>query len=85
MGVNAAFVAIMVFMLYFNSDNVLILYRRPQWLYGILPLLVFWLGRLWLLSFHGKVNEDPVLYVSKDKTSLLVMALCAALAIGAAY
>jgi 4-hydroxybenzoate polyprenyltransferase len=85
MGVNAAFVAIMVFMLYFNSDNVLILYSRPQWLYGILPLLVFWLGRLWLLSFHGEVNEDPVLYVSKDKTSLLVMALCAALAFAAAY
>jgi 4-hydroxybenzoate polyprenyltransferase len=85
MGVNAAFVAVMVFMLYFNSDNVLILYSRPQWLYGTLPLLVFWLGRLWLLSFHGKVNEDPVLYVSKDKTSLLVMALCAALAIAATY
>jgi 4-hydroxybenzoate polyprenyltransferase len=83
MGVNAAFVAIMVFMLYFNSDNVLVLYRRPHWLFGTIPLLAFWLGRLWILSFRGEVNEDPVLYVSKDRTSLLVLALCAALAIAA--
>ena len=85
MGVNAAFVAVMVFMLYFNSDNVLMLYSRPHWLFGTLPLLVFWLGRLWVLSFRGEVNEDPVLYVSKDRTSLLVMALCAVLAVMAAY
>jgi 4-hydroxybenzoate polyprenyltransferase len=85
MGVNAAFVAIMVFMLYFNSDNVLMLYARPHWLFGTLPLLVFWLGRLWVLSFRGEVNEDPVLYVSKDKTSILVLALCAVLAAIATY
>ena len=85
MGVNAAFVAVMVFMLYFNSENVLMLYSRPHWLFGTLPLLVFWLGRLWVLSFRGEVNEDPVLYVSKDRTSLLVMALCAVLAVIAAY
>jgi 4-hydroxybenzoate polyprenyltransferase len=85
MGVNAAFIAVMVVMLYFNSDNVLMLYRQPNWLLGILPLLVFWLGRLWILSFRGQVNEDPVLYVSKDKTSLAVLALCAALVVAAAW
>jgi 4-hydroxybenzoate polyprenyltransferase len=85
MGVNAAFIAVMVVMLYFNSDNVLVLYNQPNWLLGILPLLVFWLGRLWILSFRGQVNEDPVLYVSKDKTSLAVLALCAALVVAAAW
>jgi 4-hydroxybenzoate polyprenyltransferase/phosphoserine phosphatase len=84
MGINAAFVSVLVFMLYFNSQNVLQLYRHPAWLLGILPLLVFWLGRLWALSFRGLVNEDPVLYVSRDKVSLVVMALCVALAVLAA-
>lgn len=83
MGINAAFVSVLVFMLYFNSHNVLALYRSPEWLLGILPLLVFWLGRLWTLSFRGQVNEDPVLYVSKDKVSLVVLALCLALTVAA--
>jgi 4-hydroxybenzoate polyprenyltransferase/phosphoserine phosphatase len=83
MGINSAFVSVLVFMLYFNSENVLELYHHPAWLFGIVPLLVFWLGRLWTLSFRGQVNEDPVLYVSKDKVSLVVLALCAALATAA--
>jgi hypothetical protein len=72
-------------MLYFNSDNVLDLYRTPAWLAGILPLLVFWIGRLWVQSFRGQVNEDPVLYVCKDKTSLVVVACCIGLATLASY
>lgn len=76
MGINAAFVSVLIFMLYFNSDNVLELYASPAWLFGILPLLVFWLGRLWVLAFRGEVNEDPVLYVSRDRVSLVVVALC---------
>ncbi|GAB3446039.1 UbiA family prenyltransferase [Massilia solisilvae] len=84
MGINAAFVSVLVFMLYFNSQNVVQMYRHPDWLFGIVPLLVFWLGRLWALSFRGQVNEDPVLYVSRDKVSLAVLALCAALVVAAA-
>jgi 4-hydroxybenzoate polyprenyltransferase/phosphoserine phosphatase len=85
MGVNAAFVSLLIFILYFNSENVLMLYAHPVWLLGIIPLLVFWLGRLWTLSFRGEVNEDPVLYVSRDKVSLAVLAMCAALAVAASY
>lgn len=85
MGINSAFVSVLIFMLYFNSNNVLDLYRTPEWLTGIVPLLVFWLGRLWVLSFRGEVNEDPVLYVSKDKVSLVVIACCVALATLAAF
>ena len=85
MGINAAFVSVLIFMLYFNSGNVLDLYASPAWLGGILPLLVFWLGRLWVLAFRGEVNEDPVLYVSKDKVSLVVVALCLGLAVLASH
>lgn len=83
MGINSGFIALLVFMLYFNSQNILVLYARPYLLLGIVPLLVFWLGRLWTLSFRGEVNEDPVLYVSKDRTSLAIIAACLALAVGA--
>jgi len=75
MGINSAFISVLIFVLYFNSDNVLRLYPHPAFLLGIVPLLVFWLGRLWALSFRGEVNEDPLLYVSKDRVSLCVIAL----------
>jgi len=76
MGVNAAFMSVLIFVLYFNSDNVARLYRTPALLFAVVPLLVFWLGRLWTLSFRGEINEDPLLYVSRDPVSLLVIAAC---------
>jgi 4-hydroxybenzoate polyprenyltransferase len=79
MGINSAFVSVIIFMLYFNSENVLKLYKHPAWLFGVVPLAMFWLGRLWVLSFRGEVNEDPLLYVSKDPLSLAIIAACAAL------
>ena len=85
MGITAGQLSVLIFMLYFNSANVLELYSQPYFLLGVVPLMTFWLGRLWLLSFHGKVNEDPVLYVSKDPVSLVTIALCAALAVAATF
>lgn len=85
MGINSGFLSVLTFMLYFNSERVLTLYRHPALLMGVVPLLVFWLGRLWTLSFRGEVNEDPLLYVSRDGVSLAIIAACAALVAAAAY
>lgn len=85
MGVNSGFMSVLIVILYFNSPNVLILYRHPMFLIGIVPLLVFWLGRLWTLSFRGQVNEDPLLYVSKDPVSIVIIVCCLALGGAAAF
>ncbi len=83
LGINSAVVSVVVFMLYFNSENVLRLYHHPAWLFGIVPLAMLWLGRLWVLSFRGEVNEDPLLYVSTDLVSLVLIAACAGLGVAA--
>lgn len=85
MGINCSFVAVVILMLYFNSENVLQLYRHPEYLLGIVPLIVFWLGRLWVLSFRGEVNEDPIIYVSKDRIGLAVIFCAAILAVAGTY
>lgn len=84
MGINSAFLSVLIVLLYFNSSNVIALYPHRTRLLAILPLLVLWLGRLWILAYRGKVNEDPVLYVSTDRASLVVFALCLACAVAAA-
>ncbi|SFU39232.1 UbiA family prenyltransferase [Pseudoduganella namucuonensis] len=83
MGINSAFMSVLIFMLYFNSTDVLARYHTPPLLLGIVPLLVLWLGRLWTLAFRGQVNEDPVLYVSKDPISLALIFFCCLLALAA--
>lgn len=81
LGMNSAFLSVLIFALYFNSANVIRLYQHHAYLFAVLPLLIFWLGRMWLLSFRGEVNEDPLLYVSRDVVSLTVIAASAGLCI----
>jgi hypothetical protein len=84
MGLSTAMMSVLVLMMYMNSAAILSHYRHPALLVLCVPLLVFWLGRLWMLAYRGKVNEDPVLYVSTDRASLAIFALCGVLAGAAA-
>jgi 4-hydroxybenzoate polyprenyltransferase len=85
MGLICAFLSVLIVALYLNSPNVLASYRHPLFLVGILPLLVFWLGRLWMLSYRGQVDDDLLLYLSQDRASLAVFVLCAVLAGAASF
>jgi len=38
----------------------------------IVPLLILWLSRVWLLASRGEMNEDPVVFALTDRTSLLI-------------
>ena len=71
-GTASAFAAVVVFANYIGSHDVTILYRHTQWLWLILPLMVLWLCRVWLLASRGELNEDPVVFALTDKMSLLI-------------
>jgi 4-hydroxybenzoate polyprenyltransferase/phosphoserine phosphatase len=54
-------------------------YRHPEFLSGIPAMLSIWLGRIWLLSHRGLMNDDPVNFAVRDRTSLVLGALVAIL------
>jgi 4-hydroxybenzoate polyprenyltransferase len=75
-GVTTGIIASLVMALYLNSPTVLKLYSRPEILWAICPFLLFWIGRLWLLANRGQVHDDPVVYIIKDKVSLIIGLSC---------
>lgn len=78
-GTSSAFAAIVVFAIYISSSEVMILYRHPERLWLILPLMVLWLCRVWLLASRGNLNEDPLVFALTDRMSLLIGAGVAAI------
>lgn len=74
-GVCSAFLAAVIFILYLQSDRVRELYRQPQLLWLLSPLFLYWISRIWMLSYRGEIDEDPVLFVVKDRTTYLVGAV----------
>ena len=83
-GTASAYAAIVVFMLYIGRPDVIELYRHAARLWLIVPLLIFWLNRVWLLASRGEMDDDPVVFAMSDPISLAVGAAVAAIAVSAA-
>jgi hypothetical protein len=39
-------------------------------LWLIVPLLIYWLFRIWLLASRGELDQDPVVFALRDRVSL---------------
>jgi 4-hydroxybenzoate polyprenyltransferase len=74
-GSASGYLAVLVLALYLNSDEVVVLYRKPAVLFLVCPLLLFWTGRMWLLAHRGQIHEDPIVASARDPASYIVGAL----------
>ncbi len=78
LGTSAAIASLVVFFIFIIMEmlpgNT---YRHPEFLSGIPAMLSIWLGRIWLLSHRGQMNDDPVSYAVRDRTSLILGGLVA--------
>lgn len=80
-GTASAYAAVVVFSFYIGeARKVGSLYRHPTRLWLIVPLMIYWLSRVWLLASRGELNEDPVIFALTDRISLLTGAAVAAIA-----
>ncbi|MEB2848299.1 UbiA family prenyltransferase [Endobacterium cereale] len=71
LGVGAAIASLVVFMIFVLQELTPgFAYARPELLTGISILLSIWLGRIWLLSHRGQMNDDPVSFAIRDRVSL---------------
>lgn len=68
---SSGLVAVLVFALYINSPDVIVLYRHPELLWGICVILAYWLGRFCILAGRGEMNQDPIIFAATDRASLL--------------
>ncbi len=71
-GISLGYMSVFIMGLYINSPVITEYYSNPKVIWLLFPLLTYWLGRLWILANRGEVNEDPLIFAIKDRTSLLV-------------
>jgi 4-hydroxybenzoate polyprenyltransferase/phosphoserine phosphatase len=80
-GTSSATAAVLVFMMYIARPDVTVLYKHAERLWLIVPLMLFWLYRVWLLGSRGEMDEDPVIFALRDRVSLALGACVLAVAI----
>jgi 4-hydroxybenzoate polyprenyltransferase/phosphoserine phosphatase len=79
LGAVCGFIAVLVFALYITSREVTVLYRLPAMLWIAVPMLLYWMSRVWLLAFRGKLDEDPLIFALRDAPSWAIA--CAVLVV----
>ena len=72
MCVASGFTAALILNLYFNDADIKIHFKNIYLAYTCLPILVYWLCRIYIKSSRGAISDDPVSYALKDKISLFV-------------
>jgi len=79
-GTASGYASVVVFALYIgNLDAAAALYPHYGRLWLLVPVLLLWLSRLWLLASRGELHEDPVVYAITDKRSLALGAIVVAI------
>jgi 4-hydroxybenzoate polyprenyltransferase len=71
-GSASAYMSVLVLALYINSSDVRTLYAHPEVIWLLCPLLLYLVMRMWLLARRNQLNEDPVVWVIRDRRSQLL-------------
>ena len=71
-GSASGYASVVVLTLYISNISAIQLYAHPNRLWLLVPVLLLWISRLWLLASRGQLDEDPVVYAITDRRSLLM-------------
>ncbi len=75
LGIAASYLAVLVLALYIQSPDVTSHYAQPRMLWWVLPCLLYWTSRLWLLAGRGELSEDAISFAVRDAASYATAAV----------
>jgi 4-hydroxybenzoate polyprenyltransferase/phosphoserine phosphatase len=79
LGPTSGYIAVLVLILYIDSDAMKHGYQRDWPLWLISPVLVYWICRLWVHAKRRLLSEDPIIFAFRDWVSVLIGMIIAAL------
>lgn len=75
---SSGYLAVLVFALYINEPIVQEKFGAPMLLWGVCPLILFWVSRMTLVANRGEMQDDPLVFTLQNRTSRKVVVLIAA-------
>lgn len=84
LGVASAWLSGLVLAIYINSDVVKRLYLHPGWLWLLVPAFLYWSSRVWVLVGRGSMNEDPIVFATRDRVTWAIAVVTVAILLMAA-
>ena len=73
LGISSYIGAIILFGLYINDPITISNFNLSEGLWGVQLVLFYLVGNLWIKTKHGFMHDDPIVYLIKDKKSLILI------------
>ena len=83
LGAAAGYLAVLVLALYIDSPEGAALYRTPEALWLLCPLMLYWISRVWVVAHRGAMHDDPIVFAVRDRVSQGVAVLGALVVLAA--
>ena len=73
-GIASGLMAVLVLALYIDSPTVKELYRYPELIWLLCPVMLYLICRFWFLARRGEMHEDPIIFAIRDWRSQVMVA-----------
>jgi len=74
LGIVSGFASVVVMALYMNGGSIAELYIHQDVVWLTVPILLYWISRIWVKAHRGEMHDDPVVFAATDPLSLLSIA-----------
>ena len=79
LGSGSGYVAVLVLAIYISSGAAELVYARHMLMWLLCPLQLYWISHVWLIAHRGRMRDDPLLFMVRDRSSQVVGVLSAVL------
>ncbi len=69
LGTAAGIASIVTLALFVNNPTDPDLYNTPELLWGVCPVLLYWVAHIWLAAQRGTLTDDPIVFAFRDSVS----------------
>jgi 4-hydroxybenzoate polyprenyltransferase len=73
-GIASGFAAVLVMALYLNGESIERLYPHQTIVWLTVPILLYWISRMWVKAHRGEMHDDPVVFAMTDGLSQVIIA-----------
>ncbi|MBV1878312.1 MAG: UbiA family prenyltransferase [Pseudomonadales bacterium] len=85
LGAASGYISVLIMALYINSDFVQQMYPNSILLWGVCPLMLYWVSRVWIIAHRGEMHDDPIVFAIKDSVSRYTVAIIGAIFVCAGF
>ena len=70
LGVVAGYCSVVILALYVNSSSVLVFYKIPEFTWGAVLAVLYWINWVWFKAYQREMHDDPIVFAIKDSVSM---------------